>query len=126
MRRPLVYVTVITIALLALGAPFLRISWGGTDARTLPAASTVRQVSETLDSEFPLNSTDPIEALITGPALPRAAARRWSPTCTAIDAIPGVTGTQVTGVRGSGGTRRRRGSTSATPRPPSRRPPGTS
>ena len=36
MRRPIVYVTVITIALLALGAPFLRISWGGTDARTLP------------------------------------------------------------------------------------------
>src|SRR3984885_11147184 len=46
MRRPVVYVTVITIALLALGAPFLRISWGGTDARTLPAASTIRQVSE--------------------------------------------------------------------------------
>src|SRR5580693_903871 len=67
MRRPLVYVTVITIALLALGAPFLRVSWGGTDARTLPAASTVRQVSQTLDSQFPVNSTDPIEALITGP-----------------------------------------------------------
>ena len=66
MRRPLVYVTVITIGLLALGSPFLRISWGGTDARTLPAASTVRQVSEALDSQFPVNSTDPIEALITG------------------------------------------------------------
>ncbi len=68
MRRPLVYVTVITIALLALGAPFLRISWGGTDARTLPAASTIRQVSDTLDSQFPVNSTAPIEALLTGPA----------------------------------------------------------
>jgi RND superfamily putative drug exporter len=96
MRRPLVYVTVITIALLALGAPFLRISWGGTDARTLPAASTVRQVSETLDSQFPVNSTDPIEALITGPGSSAALASYLH----RIDAIPGVTGTQVTGSKG--------------------------
>ncbi len=93
MRRPLVYVTVITIALLALGAPFLRVSWGGTDARTLPAASTVRQVSQTLDSQFPVNSTDPIEALITG-ASGSAAVTSYLHR---IDAIPGVTGSQVTG-----------------------------
>src|SRR6516162_8714229 len=103
MRRPLVYVAVITIALLALGAPFLRISWGGTDARTLPAASTVRQVSETLDSQFPVNSTDPIEALITG-----AGASAGGPALTSylhrIDAIPGVTGAQVTGVKDLGGS----------------------
>ena len=36
MRRLLAYIAVLTIALLALGAPFLRISWGGIDARTLP------------------------------------------------------------------------------------------
>ncbi len=83
---------------MALGAPFLRISWGGTDARTLPAASTVRQVSEALDSQFPANSTAPIEALVTG-------ARAASPAeltgyLHRIDAIPGVTGAQVTGVRG--------------------------
>ena len=96
MRRPLVYVTVITIALLALGAPFLRVSWGGTDARTLPAASTVRQVSQTLDSQFPVNSTDPIEALITG-ASGSAAVTSYLHR---IDAIPGVTGSQVTGSKG--------------------------
>jgi len=99
MRRPLVYVTVITIALLTLGAPFLRISWGGTDARTLPAASTIRQVSEVLDSQFPVNSTAPIEALITG-----AGASAGSPALASylhrIDAIPGVTGARVTGARG--------------------------
>src|SRR6266699_6875418 len=98
MRRPAVYATVIVIGLLALGAPFLRISWGGTDARTLPAASTVRQVSEALDSQFPVNSTTPIEALVTG-------ARAASPAGLTtylhrIDAIPGVTGSQVTGVKG--------------------------
>jgi uncharacterized membrane protein YdfJ with MMPL/SSD domain len=96
MRRPLVYVSVITIALLALGAPFLRISWGGTDARTLPAASAVRQVSEALDSQFPAGSTDPVEALITG-ASGSAAVTSYLHR---VDAIPGVTGAQVTGTRG--------------------------
>jgi trehalose monomycolate/heme transporter len=98
MRRPVVYVTVITIALLALGAPFLRISWGGTDARSLPAASTIRQVSDTLDSQFPVNSTDPIEALLTGPAATSPA--RLSAYTRAVEAVPGVTSAQVTGVRG--------------------------
>jgi uncharacterized membrane protein YdfJ with MMPL/SSD domain len=98
MRRPAIYVAVITIGLLALGAPFLRISWGGTDARVLPAASAVRQVSETLDRQFPVNSTTPIEALVTG-------ARAASPAGLAaylhrVDAIPGVTGAQVTGLKG--------------------------
>jgi trehalose monomycolate/heme transporter len=106
MRRPLVYVTVITIALLALGAPFLRISWGGTDARTLPAASTVRQVSEALDSQFPVNSTDPIEALITG-AGASAAGPALASYLHRIDAIPGVTGAQVTGAKAGAGPERR-------------------
>jgi uncharacterized membrane protein YdfJ with MMPL/SSD domain len=100
MRRPLVYVTVITIALLALAAPFLRVSWGGTDARTLPAASTVRQVSQTLDSQFPVNSTDPIEALITGPGASAGGSAALASYLHRIDAIPGVTGTQVTGSKG--------------------------
>jgi trehalose monomycolate/heme transporter len=98
MRRPAVYATVIVIGLLALGAPFLRISWGGTDARTLPAASAVRPVSEALDSQFPVNSTAPIEALVTGARAPsQADLADWLHR---IDAIPGVTGTQVTGMRG--------------------------
>ena len=103
MRRPVVYATVIVIGLLALGAPFLRISWGGTDARTLPAASTVRQVSQTLASDFPVNSTAPIEALVT---LPRTsgAATALDAYLHSIEAIPGVTGAQVTGVKGAGGT----------------------
>src|SRR6266480_1714340 len=38
MRRPVAYVAVIVVVLLALGAPFRSITWGGTDARALPAA----------------------------------------------------------------------------------------
>ena len=97
MRRPAVYASVIVIGLLALGAPFLRISWGGTDARTLPAASTVRQVSETLDTQFPANSTAPIEALVTGARAPGPAG--LAAYLHRIDAIPGVTGAQVTAVK---------------------------
>jgi trehalose monomycolate/heme transporter len=99
MRRPLAYVAVITIGLLALGAPFLRISWGGTDASSLPAASTVRQVSEALNSEFPANSTAPIEALVTLPRTTGATAALGA-YLHRIDAIPGVTGAQVTGASG--------------------------
>jgi trehalose monomycolate/heme transporter len=102
MRRPAVYATVIVIGLLALGAPFLHISWGGTDARTLPAASTVRQVSQTLASDFPVNSTTPIEALVT---LPRTSgATAFDAYLHRIEAIPGVTGAQVTGTKVAGGT----------------------
>jgi trehalose monomycolate/heme transporter len=95
MRRPAVYASVIVIVLLALGAPFLRISWGGTDARTLPAASTVRQVSQALDNEFPANSTDPIEVLVTGVTSPA----QLTAYLHRVDAIPGVTGSQVTGFK---------------------------
>jgi RND superfamily putative drug exporter len=97
MRRPAVYATVIVVGLLALGAPFLRISWGGTDARTLPAASTVRQVSEALDSQFPVNSTAPVEALVTGARAPA----QLTAYLHRIDAIPGVTGAQVTAIKGN-------------------------
>ena len=97
MRRPAVYASVIVIALLALGAPFLKISWGGVDARVLPASSTVRQVSQDLTSEFPTNSTTPIEAVVTGVTSQSALTSYMHK----IDAVPGVTGVQVTGVRGN-------------------------
>jgi uncharacterized membrane protein YdfJ with MMPL/SSD domain len=102
MRRPVVYVTVIVIGLLALGAPFLRISWGGTDARTLPAASTVRQVSQALDASFPVNSTAPIELLVTRP--PGVGSKAANSAALAaylhrVEAIGGVTSAQVTGER---------------------------
>jgi RND superfamily putative drug exporter len=95
MRRPLIYVTVIVIGLLALGAPFLRISWGGTDARALPAASTVRQVSQVLNTEFPANSTAPIQALVTGTASQAGLAAYLH----RLDAIPGVTGATITAAK---------------------------
>jgi uncharacterized membrane protein YdfJ with MMPL/SSD domain len=115
MRRPLIYITVIVIGLLTLGAPFLRISWGGTDARSLPAAATVRQVQQALDADFPANSTAPIEALVSH-ATPAALASYIQ----RIDAIPGVTRAQVTGQAANGITRVDIGYTAATVSGPAR------
>ncbi len=96
MRRPLVYVAVIVIGLLALGAPFLKISWGGTDARSLPATATVRVVQQELNNEFPVNSTAPIEVLAT-----HVNTSELGPYLQRIDAIPGVTKAQVTARAGT-------------------------
>ena len=97
MRRPVAIAAVIVVVLLAVGAPFLRISWGGTDARVLPASSTVRQVQDTLTSEFPANSTNPIEAVVTGVTGPGQLAAYTA----RVGAVPGVTGFQVTARHGS-------------------------
>jgi RND superfamily putative drug exporter len=42
MRRPVAYLLVITIGLLALGTPFLSARWGSTDEKVLPASSPSR------------------------------------------------------------------------------------
>jgi RND superfamily putative drug exporter len=97
MRRPVAFAAVIVVVLLTLGTPFLRISWGGTDAGVLPAGNSVRQVQQALATEFPANSTSPIEAVVTGVTSPAALTSYTS----RIDAIGGVTGTAVTGEHGT-------------------------
>ncbi len=97
MRRPVAFVSVIVIVLLALGTPFLRISWGGTDARVLPASSTVREVQDALTNDFPANSTNPIEAVVTGVTNPPQLAAYTA----RIGAIPGVTGVRTTAQHGT-------------------------
>jgi RND superfamily putative drug exporter len=111
MRRPVAYVAVIVIALLALGAPFLRITWGGTDARSLPAAAQSHQVTDALNRNFPPNSTAPITAVVTFPgatgaaggsvaSLPSGETQALATYLGHLDHVPGVTGARVTGVRG--------------------------
>jgi RND superfamily putative drug exporter len=97
MRRPLAFAAVIVIVLLALGAPILRISWGVNDASALPTTSTARQVQEALTNEFPANSTNPVEAVVTGVTSPA----QLTAYTGKIDEIPGVTGVQVTGRHGT-------------------------
>ena len=103
MRRPAVFAAVIVVVLLALGSPFLRITWGSVGPQDLPANAQPRVVSEQLARDFPGNVTAPIEALaqfgspIAGsPAAQHAVAAYVG----RLDKVTGVTGAELTGVRG--------------------------
>jgi trehalose monomycolate/heme transporter len=98
MRRPAAYAAVIVVVLLALGSPFLKVSWGGTDARVLPAGTTALQVQDALQTQFPGNSTAPIEAVVSGVSSQAG----LSAYISKVDAVSGVTGVTVTGRRGTG------------------------
>ncbi len=103
MRRPVAYAAVIVVALLALGTPFLHVSWGGSDARDLPAGAEVRQVAQTLTADFPGNASAPIESLVrfagpvAGSPVRQAALAGYVQD---LRHVPGVTGAQLTGLRG--------------------------
>jgi uncharacterized membrane protein YdfJ with MMPL/SSD domain len=103
MRRPAAFAAVIVVVLLALASPFLRISWGSVDARDLPAAAQPRVVSEQLAREFPGNVTAPIEVAVAFPApiaTSPAEHQELEAYAGRLGHVPGVTGAQVTGVRG--------------------------
>ena len=103
MRRPVAYVAVIVVVLLALGSPFRSITWGGTDARALPAAAGPAVVQEALARDFPANATTPIEAVVklAGPAGAPAQRAALASYLTRLDHVPGVIAGQVTGVAGN-------------------------
>jgi len=52
MRRPVAYLVVITVALLALGSPFLRVAWGSVDHRVLPDDSPSHVAAAFQTAEF--------------------------------------------------------------------------
>jgi RND superfamily putative drug exporter len=62
MRRPVLYLAVSAIVLVALALPFLNVRFGGIDERMLPTSSQARQVSHRLQTEFPSNGSSPIIA----------------------------------------------------------------
>ena len=103
MRRPLLYAVPIVVVLLALGSPFLRVTWGGADATDLPASAAPRVVTETLNRDFPGNPTSPIESVVqfagpvAGSPAREAALSRYVGR---LDRVPGVIAAQVTGVHG--------------------------
>ena len=103
MRLPAVYAVVIVIALLALAAPFRHISWGGTDARSLPAGAPARVVTEALNRDFPGNPASPIEVLarLDGPAAAPAQQAALAAYLHRLERVPGVSAAQVTGLRGT-------------------------
>jgi trehalose monomycolate/heme transporter len=109
MRRPVLYAVSVVAVLLALGLPFLRVTFGGIDARALPAGTESRVVAETLDRDFTANVASPVEAVVTlpasagsaGSAAGQAALRSWVDSARRLD---GITSAAVTGTgRRAGG-----------------------
>ncbi|MFC5749369.1 MMPL family transporter [Actinomadura rugatobispora] len=96
MRRPIVYTVATVGLLLALGAPFLGINWGGVDGKVLPAGNEAQVVAETLETRFPRNATSPITAVVHGTS-DQAAVRAYAER---LEGVSGVTGTVVTGAKG--------------------------
>jgi RND superfamily putative drug exporter len=104
MRRPAAYALTIVVLLLALGAPVLHVSWGGTDARALPAAASARQVTEALNRDFPGNVTAPVESLVRFGGPGAASPSRQSELTAYVSRlrrVSGVTGAQLTGAQGA-------------------------
>ncbi|MEU7937329.1 MMPL family transporter [Microbispora bryophytorum] len=102
MRRPVVVLVGTLAILVTLGLPFLRVSWGGIDARALPAGTETRVVSETMTDEFPANFTNPLRAIVTlsDPVSSPAARAALSAYTGRVEAVPGITGAQLTGEAG--------------------------
>ncbi|MFI0353577.1 MMPL family transporter [Actinomadura sp. 9N407] len=96
MRRPLIYAVATVALLLALGAPFLGVNWGGVDGKVLPAGTEQRVVAETLESKFTRNATSPIVVVADGTA-DRA---RIGAFTERLRAVPGITGAAPTGAEG--------------------------
>jgi trehalose monomycolate/heme transporter len=102
MRRPVAYAVGVVVLLLALGLPFLRVSFGGIDARALPAGTESRTVAETIDRDFGGSAERPVQAVLTLPAAVespsgQAAVGDW---ISAARSVPGVRSADVTGAAG--------------------------
>jgi RND superfamily putative drug exporter len=101
MRRPVLYAVPIVIVLLALGSPFLRITWGQADATSLPASAPQRVVTEALNRDFPGNPTAPIETLVqfSGPVAGSPAREAGLASYVSrLGQVEGVSHAQLTGV----------------------------
>lgn len=96
MRRPVRYLVGVTLLLLLLAAPFLRITFGGFDERVLPGDAAPRVVSERIAAEFPGGTVAPIDVLVSG-----ASPEQVRPFADRVAAVPGVTGVTVAASRGA-------------------------
>jgi trehalose monomycolate/heme transporter len=102
MRRPVLYAVGVVVVLLALGAPFLRVNFGGIDANSLPAGNQTRQVAEAIDADFTRNASRPIEAVVTTPTpvTDPATKAALDSYVTTLGGLPGATGARLSGAAG--------------------------
>jgi uncharacterized membrane protein YdfJ with MMPL/SSD domain len=68
MRRPARVAIAAATFLIAVGIPFWGIQFISVDATDIPTTLSARQVSDTLNANFPANRTSPIEVVLGSPA----------------------------------------------------------
>jgi RND superfamily putative drug exporter len=100
-RRPAIYAVVIVAVLVVLALPFRNITWGGIDARDLPASSPQAQVAVALQNDFPANSTSPIAVMIALPQPVAAEQTAIGAYEARLQAVSGVTSVHPSGAAGS-------------------------
>ena len=88
MRRPVAYLVVIMVGLLAIASPFLGVKWGSVDYRVLPEEAAAHVAAERLNTEFGAE-TSSANVLLTDADRQQAAAYVAD-----LDAVDGVTGVQ--------------------------------
>ncbi|MCB0909055.1 MAG: MMPL family transporter, partial [Nocardioidaceae bacterium] len=99
MRRPLVVLAGVVAVLVLLGLPFLRVTFGGIDARVLPAGTESRVADEAMSRDFGAgNAGNPIDLVVRGADDPVV----LTSYVAALRAVPGVVTAQVS--RTEGGT----------------------
>ncbi len=65
MARPVAYLVIIVVALLAIGAPFLKATWGSVDYRVLPADAPSHQAADFQAAHFG-GETSTASVMVTG------------------------------------------------------------
>ena len=65
MRRPVPVAVAVVAVLVVLGAPFLRVAFGGVDSRVLPTGTESRVAAEALQQDFPGSSAaSPMDVVV--------------------------------------------------------------
>jgi len=100
MRRPVLYVVAITVVLLTMGLPFLRVAWGSPDHRALPVGAEARVAGEVMSAQFPQSGTSPMDAVITLDRPASTATADLAAYAARLHAVPGVSAVTVTGLSG--------------------------
>ena len=67
MRRPIVWATVAVLVLLLLASPFLKVSYTGADASSLPTSSSAEAAYQLVQAKFSAFSEAPATVVVTAP-----------------------------------------------------------